>query len=145
MKKAILGLLAWSALAVAIIGGIDLYMRSFNALYIRDHVRDIPQVRAMLLLGTSRHASSGGKNWYYIYRVRAAAELYRHKKAADILVSGDGRSRFAESRPCRSERPEYLRFHMAARESSFLAQKLYHCHSEIPVGPGRFSGARHGS
>ena len=94
MKKAILGLLALSALAVASIGGIDMYMRSFSALYIRDHVRDIPQVRTILLLGTSRYTSSGRKNWYYIYRIRAAAELYRHKKAAEILVSGDGRSRF---------------------------------------------------
>ena len=57
--------------------------------YLYSSVRDIPQKRTILLLGTSRFRKGGGQNPYFTYRVDAAAELYKRGKAQYILASGD--------------------------------------------------------
>ncbi|MFP4563533.1 MAG: vancomycin high temperature exclusion protein [Spirochaetia bacterium] len=57
--------------------------------YLYSSVRDIPDVRTILLLGTSRFRKGGGQNPYFTYRIDAAAELYRRGKARYILASGD--------------------------------------------------------
>lgn len=50
---------------------------------------DIPYNRVGLLLGTNPKVKSGRDNYYFIYRIEAAAELYKAKKISKILVSGD--------------------------------------------------------
>ena len=51
--------------------------------------RDVPEMKTILLLGTSRYRKGGGQNPYFTYRIDAAAELYRRGKAEYILASGD--------------------------------------------------------
>ena len=45
-----------------------------------------------LVLGTSKWLQDGRENLYYLYRIRAAAEVYHAGKCKKILVSGDNRN-----------------------------------------------------
>lgn len=60
---------------------------------IYDNVRDIPSSDAALLLGTSPISRlTGQTNYFYEFRLNAAAELYRAGKIKRILISGDSNS-----------------------------------------------------
>lgn len=52
-------------------------------------VQQIPYRKVGLVLGTTPFTVAGRVNWYYNYRMQAAAELYFAKKISYILVSGD--------------------------------------------------------
>lgn len=52
-------------------------------------VKDIPHRKVGLLLGTSKKLMNGYNNYYFVYRIKAAAELYHAKKLDYIIVSGD--------------------------------------------------------
>lgn len=52
-------------------------------------VKNIPHRKFGLLLGTSKKLRSGYNNYYFVYRIKAAAELYHAKKLDYIIVSGD--------------------------------------------------------
>ncbi len=54
-----------------------------------ENVMDIPYNKVGLLLGTSPTLSNGRPNYYFIYRIEAAASLYHTGKVKYILVSGD--------------------------------------------------------
>ncbi len=54
-----------------------------------DSVDSISENEVGLVLGTSKYGSSGYMNLYFIYRVRAAAQLYHSGKVQYLLVSGD--------------------------------------------------------
>jgi SanA protein len=61
---------------------------------IHERIADLPKRRYALLLGTNKYLARGKENWYYRYRIEAAARLYRSGKVRRILLSGDGRSRY---------------------------------------------------
>lgn len=52
-------------------------------------VKDIPHRKVGLLLGTSKKLMNGYNNYYFVYRIKAAAALYHAKKLDYIIVSGD--------------------------------------------------------
>ena len=52
-------------------------------------VKTIPPKKAALLLGTTKYVAKGKVNYYYLYRIRAAAALWKAGKIKAILVSGD--------------------------------------------------------
>ena len=52
----------------------------------------IPKNKVGLLLGTSKNLMNGQKNLYFIYRVNAAAKLFKSGKIEYILISGDNRT-----------------------------------------------------
>lgn len=52
-------------------------------------VKDTPNNRVGLVLGTVKTLPNGRSNLYFIYRINAAVELYRAGKIKHILVSGD--------------------------------------------------------
>lgn len=52
-------------------------------------VKDCPEVKVGLVLGTSKTSRSGRENLYFNHRIEAAAALYHAKKIAYLLVSGD--------------------------------------------------------
>ncbi|MES2206198.1 MAG: ElyC/SanA/YdcF family protein [Pseudomonadota bacterium] len=54
-------------------------------------VKDLPQVYACLVLGTSKTLSNGAQNLFYVYRMNAAIEVYVSGKCKRIIVSGDNR------------------------------------------------------
>lgn len=51
-------------------------------------VKEIPENKVGLLLGTSKWAK-GGRNLFFQYRINAAVELFKAGKIKHILVSGD--------------------------------------------------------
>jgi len=64
---------------------------SNSSLY--SNVDQLPNNRVGLLLGTSPKLSNGDPNYFFIYRIDAAATLYFRGKIQYILVSGDNRQR----------------------------------------------------
>ena len=61
---------------------------------IYENIKDIPKKDAALLLGTTKYVAKGRKNYYYVYRIEAAAKLWKAGKVRAIVVSGDGRSKY---------------------------------------------------
>ncbi len=59
-----------------------------------DNVKDIPHNRVGLLLGTSPVTPRRTHNFYYTFRINAAAELFHAGKVDYILVSGDNSSKY---------------------------------------------------
>ena len=56
-------------------------------------IEDVPHHKVGLLLGTSRYVLKEHKlNLFYIYRIRAAVQLFNAGKVDYILVSGDNRT-----------------------------------------------------
>ena len=53
----------------------------------------IPKNKVGLLLGTSKILMNGQKNLYFIYRVNAAAKLFKSGKIEYIIISGDNRTK----------------------------------------------------
>jgi SanA protein len=52
-------------------------------------VEDVPSKKCALVLGASKNLPNGRPNYYFVYRMRAAAELYKSGKIEYIVVSGD--------------------------------------------------------
>jgi len=57
--------------------------------YIYKDIKKVPAKKAALVLGTSKYLKGGGKNYFYLYRIRAAVALWKAKKIKAIVVSGD--------------------------------------------------------
>jgi SanA protein len=56
---------------------------------IYSEVDKIPKNDVAVLLGASRKTSRGGDNLFFLYRIEAAATLYKAGKIKHIIVSGD--------------------------------------------------------
>jgi SanA protein len=54
----------------------------------------IPHNRVGLVLGTSANRRDGKPNPYFMYRMQAAADLFRQQKVDFLILSGDNSSRF---------------------------------------------------
>lgn len=54
-------------------------------------LKDLPNKKVGLVLGTSKYLSNGNINLYYKYRIDATVELFNAGKIQYILVSGDNR------------------------------------------------------
>jgi len=67
---------------------------SIHESMIYENIQDVPKKDAALLLGTTKYVAKGRKNYYYIYRIEAAAKLWKAGKVRAIVVSGDGRSKY---------------------------------------------------
>jgi SanA protein len=57
-------------------------------------IKDVPHKKAALLLGTAKYVSKGKKNYFYVYRIEAAAALWKAGKINAILVSGDNETKY---------------------------------------------------
>ena len=94
MKKIIqIFLLSIIALVFIIIGS-NLLVNYSSKNQIYDNLDSIPKNKVGMLLGTSKYLAGEGKgrkNRYFVYRVKAAYELYEKGKIDYILVSGDNR------------------------------------------------------
>ena len=54
----------------------------------------VPHKKAALLLGTAKYVAKGKKNYFYVYRIRAAAALWKAGKVDAIVVSGDNATKY---------------------------------------------------
>jgi len=73
---------------------IDIYMSKKAQTDIYKDVKNIPDKKAALVLGTAKYMVGGGKNYFYTYRIRAAAELFKVGKVKAIVVSGDHSTKY---------------------------------------------------
>lgn len=73
---------------------LDSYIGSTSKDQIYSDVQTIPHKKAALLLGTAKYVAKGKKNYFYVYRIRAAVALWKAGKVDAILVSGDNASKY---------------------------------------------------
>ena len=73
---------------------IDGYMVKEAASNLYGSIETVPAKKAALVLGTSKYMVGGGKNYFYTYRIRAAAALFRAGKVKAIVVSGDNSTKY---------------------------------------------------
>ncbi|WP_020696614.1 SanA/YdcF family protein [Reyranella massiliensis] len=78
----ILVLLAWAA---------ERRLDRLSAPYISDDPARLPDVEVALVLGAAPIGPEGGPNRYLVYRLDAAAALWRAGKVKRLIVSGDKR------------------------------------------------------
>ncbi|HHO65557.1 MAG TPA: vancomycin resistance protein [Epsilonproteobacteria bacterium] len=57
-------------------------------------VKTVPHKKAALLLGTAKYIAKGKKNYFYVYRIRAAVALWKAGKVDAIVVSGDNATKY---------------------------------------------------
>lgn len=79
-------------LSIAGIISIDMTMTQQTSAFIYTDLRKLPSKKTALLLGTTKSIAKDKKNYFYIYRIRAAAALFKAGKVKTILVSGDNGS-----------------------------------------------------
>ncbi len=57
-------------------------------------IKKVPKRKVALVLGTAKYVKRGKINYFYKYRIDAAAKLYKAGKVEAILVSGDNRTKY---------------------------------------------------
>jgi len=77
-----------------VILALDIYISWQAKPYIYREVKKVPPKKAALLLGTNKYIAKGKKNYYYLYRIRAAVALWKAGKIRAIVVSGTNDSRY---------------------------------------------------
>lgn len=77
-----------SLLLFGSIGGVSLNAED-SEYEIYEDIKKVPAKKAALVLGTAKYVSKGKQNYFYTYRIRAAAKLWKAKKVDAIVVSGD--------------------------------------------------------
>lgn len=80
----------WGAMACTVIAVVcDAIVRLRAGGRCFDDAERVPHNKMGLVLGTSPLAPNGGANMYFVYRVEAAARLYKMGKVDWLLLSGD--------------------------------------------------------
>ncbi len=87
-------LLVLMILGWVVIVAIDRYLAYASSTSIYEDLHTLPHKRAALLLGTTKYVAKGRQNYFYLYRIRAAAALWRAHKVDAIVVSGDNGTRY---------------------------------------------------
>lgn len=70
---------------------IDRWVWRSTQAQIYSNLQSVPHRKVGLLLGTTKYVGRGWVNFYYAYRIEAAAALFKAGKIDYILVSGDNR------------------------------------------------------
>ena len=76
-------------LVVITIAACNIIVLSFCSGFLYDNAHSVPHKRVAVLLGTNPKTKSGNMNYFYKYRIEAAAELYKQGKFDRLLISGD--------------------------------------------------------
>ena len=72
--------------------------RTFN------DINDVPTMQTALLLGTNPKARGGKRpSSFYMARIKATAELYKHGKFRQLIISGDKREGYDEPQTMRHD------------------------------------------
>ena len=82
------------ALGVVFVYFLDKYMDYAAQERIYTNIEKVPHKKAALLLGTAKYVARGKKNYFYVYRIRAAAALWKAGKVDAIVVSGDNATQY---------------------------------------------------
>lgn len=73
---------------------IDSYISKQAETDLYSHIKKVPAKQAALLLGTAKYIAKGKENYFYTYRIRAAAALFKSGKVKAIVVSGDNGTKY---------------------------------------------------
>ena len=73
---------------------IDITMSQQAQGRIYNNIKKVPPKEAALVLGTAKYMVGGGKNYFYTYRIRAAAALFKAGRVKAIIVSGDHSTKY---------------------------------------------------
>lgn len=57
-------------------------------------IEDLPTTEVALVLGTSKKLENGNDNPFFLYRMDAAAELYKSGKVKHLILSGDNETQY---------------------------------------------------
>jgi SanA protein len=85
----------WATFAVLIllapvgVWAINAWVVRVSQPWLFDHLKHLPSNKVGLVLGTAPTTQDGRRNLFFLYRIQAAAELYRAGKVQYLLVSGD--------------------------------------------------------
>ena len=79
-------------IAGVVILNMTIAQQSQSSIY--NSIQKIPAKKAALVLGTAKYMVGGGKNYFYTYRIRAAAALFKSGKVKAIVVSGDHSTKY---------------------------------------------------
>lgn len=88
-KKVIWAVIILIVIVLMLIVIANIIVVSKSKSYIYKDVEDVPARKVGLVLGTSKYLSDGSQNYYFKYRIDAAAELYKAGKVKFLVVSGD--------------------------------------------------------
>lgn len=65
--------------------------------FVTDQLGHLPKTKVAVVLGTAPNLVNGYQNYYFTYRIEAAAKLYKSGKVSHFIVSGDhGRKNYNE-------------------------------------------------
>ncbi len=78
---------------VGIVAFSNIWITKSSEAKMFDTVTQIPKNKVGLVLGTIKILPNGRLNYYFKYRIDAAAQLYHSGKVEYLLVSGDNRKR----------------------------------------------------
>jgi SanA protein len=70
----------------------DFSITAESQAYVTSELREVPEMKVGLLLGTSRNLGNGKPNAFFFNRIAAAVDLYKNGVIQYILVSGDNSS-----------------------------------------------------
>ena len=87
-------LLVLFVLGLAFVYFLGRYMDYTAQDRIYSDVNKVPHKKAALLLGTAKYVAKGKKNYFYVYRIRAAVALWKAGKVDAIVVSGDNATKY---------------------------------------------------
>ena len=82
---------------IVLIVSIDWYIGTQFNQFIYSDINEVPKRKVALVLGTAKYINQSGNtyyNAYYVYRLKAATQLYQEHKVDGILVSGDNSTQF---------------------------------------------------
>ena len=93
-----ISILKWTVLLfvslVVFVVSVDLYVSKQAQEHLYSHIKEVPAKKAALVLGTAKYVSKGRKNYFYVYRIRAAVALWKAGKVRAIVVSGDNGTKY---------------------------------------------------
>ena len=62
--------------------------------FIYENLQSLPENNVGLVLGTNPKLKGGADNLYFVSRMEAAYELYKHQKVRSLILSGNGENRY---------------------------------------------------
>jgi SanA protein len=94
IKYTLTSLFFVSLIIFAISALINIYILFSSDRYIYSDISKIPKANVAMVLGTAKYVKRGKINYFYKYRMDAAAKLYKEGIVKAILVSGDNASKY---------------------------------------------------
>lgn len=89
VKKALFTLAAAAGIPLLCIGAAEAWTYALADGLCHKQAQACPADSVGLVLGCSKYLSNGYRNYYYLGRMKAAAELWKSGRARCIIVSGD--------------------------------------------------------